>query len=129
MNPINAKECIDCGHIFQTERREQTTVEGNLEERTFSAGDYVQYYNHKKKWVSKYTVTSKSEIDGEIFYTLRSSTNEVLHRVASIYVRPSMKTAMRECKTLDDYKKGMRSMKSNLMNPTPKYMTDDRTYF
>ena len=30
---------------------------------------------------------------------------------------------------LDDYKKGMKYMKSNLMNPTPKYMTDDRTYF
>ena len=30
---------------------------------------------------------------------------------------------------LDDYKKGMKSMKSNLMNPTPKYMTDDRRYF
>ena len=30
---------------------------------------------------------------------------------------------------LDDYKKAMRYMKSNLMNPTPKYMTDDRTYF
>ena len=105
VNPINAKECVDCGHIFKTERREQTTVEGNLEERTFSAGDYVQYYNHKKKWVSKYTVTSKSEIDGEIFYTLRSNTNEVLHRVASIFVRPSMRTAMQECKTLDDYKK------------------------
>jgi len=30
---------------------------------------------------------------------------------------------------LDDYKKGLKYMKSNLMNPTPKYMTDDRTYF
>ena len=30
---------------------------------------------------------------------------------------------------LDDYKKGMKYMKSNLMNPTPKYMTDDRRYF
>jgi hypothetical protein len=30
---------------------------------------------------------------------------------------------------LDDYKKGMKHMKSNLMNPAPKYMTDDRTYF
>ncbi len=30
---------------------------------------------------------------------------------------------------LDDYKKGMKQMKSNLMNPTPKYMTDDRRYF
>ena len=30
---------------------------------------------------------------------------------------------------LDDYKKGMKQMKSNLMNPAPKYMTDDRRYF
>ena len=30
---------------------------------------------------------------------------------------------------LDDYKKGLKYMKSNLMNPTPKYMTDDRRYF
>jgi len=29
----------------------------------------------------------------------------------------------------DDYKKGMRHMKSNLINPQPKSMTDDRTYF
>jgi len=30
---------------------------------------------------------------------------------------------------LEDFKKGMKHMKSNLMNPAPKYMTDDRTYF
>ena len=30
---------------------------------------------------------------------------------------------------LEDYKKGMKQMKSVLLNPTPKYMTDDRTYF
>jgi hypothetical protein len=30
---------------------------------------------------------------------------------------------------LDDYRKGIKHMKSNLMNPTPKYMTDDRRYF
>ena len=30
---------------------------------------------------------------------------------------------------LEDYKKGMKYMKSNLMNPAPKYMTDDRRYF
>jgi len=30
---------------------------------------------------------------------------------------------------LEDYKKGMRQMKSNLMNPAPMYITDDRTYF
>ena len=30
---------------------------------------------------------------------------------------------------LEDYRKAMKNMKSNLMNPQPKYMTDDRTYF
>ena len=30
---------------------------------------------------------------------------------------------------LEDYKKELRQMKSNLMNPQPKYMTDDRRYF
>ena len=30
---------------------------------------------------------------------------------------------------MEDYKKGMRYMKSNLINPQPKTMTDDRTYF
>jgi len=30
---------------------------------------------------------------------------------------------------MEDYKKGMRHMKSNLINPQPKVMTDDRTYF
>jgi len=30
---------------------------------------------------------------------------------------------------MEDYKKGMKYMKSNLINPQPKVMTDDRTYF
>ena len=30
---------------------------------------------------------------------------------------------------LDDYKKGMKNMKNNLVNPDPKRMTDDRIYF
>jgi len=30
---------------------------------------------------------------------------------------------------LEDYRKAMKSMKSNLLNPQPKYMTDDRRYF
>ena len=30
---------------------------------------------------------------------------------------------------MDDYKKALRSMKSNLINPTPRTMTDDRKYF
>ena len=30
---------------------------------------------------------------------------------------------------LEDHKKAMKHMKSNLMNPTPRVMTDDRRYF
>ena len=30
---------------------------------------------------------------------------------------------------MDDYKKSLKYMKSNLMNPTPRVMTDDRRYF
>ena len=30
---------------------------------------------------------------------------------------------------LEDYKKSMRQMKSNLINPSPKYISDDRRYF
>ena len=30
---------------------------------------------------------------------------------------------------LEDYKKGMKNMKSNLINPQPKVMSDDRIYF
>jgi len=30
---------------------------------------------------------------------------------------------------LEDFNKGMKQMKSNLINPQPKYMSDDRTYF
>ena len=37
--------------------------------------------------------------------TLKNNKNEVFTRIPSIYVRPSMKTAMQECKTLDDYRK------------------------
>jgi len=30
---------------------------------------------------------------------------------------------------LEDFKKGMKNMKKNLLNPQPKYITDDRIYF
>ena len=30
---------------------------------------------------------------------------------------------------LEDFKKGMKQMKSNLLNPQPKFISDDRVYF
>jgi hypothetical protein len=54
--------------------------------------------------------------------------NVILARVR-YYVWQFKESPQQAAFALDDYKKGMRQMKSVLINPTPKYMTDDRTYF
>ena len=45
------------------------------------------------------------------------------------YVHQFKENIQQAAFALDDYKKGMRHMKSNLINPQPKTMTDDRVYF
>ncbi len=45
------------------------------------------------------------------------------------YVHQFKESLQQAAFALDDYKKGMRTMKSNLINPQPKDMTDDRIYF
>ena len=55
-------------------------------------------------------------------------TNVITAR-ARYYVWQFKESPQQAAFALDDYKKGMKHMKSNLMNPAPKYMTDDRTYF
>ena len=45
------------------------------------------------------------------------------------YVHQFKENTQQAAFALDDYKKGMRQMKSNLINPQPKSMTDDRIYF
>jgi len=45
------------------------------------------------------------------------------------YVHQFKENIQQAAFALDEYKKNMRIMKSNLINPAPKYMTDDRTYF
>ena len=55
-------------------------------------------------------------------------TNVITAR-ARYYVWQFKESPQQAAFALDDYKKGMKYMKSNLMNPAPKYMTDDRTYF
>ena len=54
--------------------------------------------------------------------------NIILARVR-YYVWQFKESPQQAAFALEDYKKGMRQMKSVLINPTPKYMTDDRTYF
>ena len=45
------------------------------------------------------------------------------------YVHQFKENLQQAAFALDDYKKGMKRMKSNLINPQPKSMTDDRIYF
>jgi|TARA_R110000851_G_scaffold117643_1_gene244510 hypothetical protein len=45
------------------------------------------------------------------------------------YVHQFKENIQQAAFAMDDFKKGMRHMKSNLINPQPKDMTDDRTYF
>ena len=45
------------------------------------------------------------------------------------YVHQFKENTQQAAFAMDDYKKGMKYMKSNLINPQPKSMTDDRIYF
>ena len=45
------------------------------------------------------------------------------------YVHQFKENLQQAAFALDDYKKSIRTMKSNLINPQPKDMTDDRIYF
>jgi len=48
---------------------------------------------------------------------------------ARYYVWQFKESPQQAAFALEDYKKGMRQMKSNLINPAPSYITDDRIYF
>lgn len=48
---------------------------------------------------------------------------------ARYYVWQFKESPQQAAFAMDDYKKAMRTMKSNLVNPTPRAMTDDRRYF
>ena len=48
---------------------------------------------------------------------------------ARYYVWQFKETPQQAAFALEVFKRGMRYMKSNLINPTPKYISDDRTYF
>ena len=56
------------------------------------------------------------------------STNVITARTR-YYVWQFKESPQQAAFAMDDYKKALRSMKSNLINPTPRTMTDDRRYF
>ena len=53
----------------------------------------------------------------------------VLTAKARYYVHQFKDNIQQAAFALEDYKKAVKVMKSNLINPQPKYMTDDRRYF
>ena len=55
--------------------------------------------------------------------------SNVITARARYYVWQFKESPQQAAFALDDYKKGMKQMKSNLINPSPSYMTDDRRYF
>ena len=55
--------------------------------------------------------------------------SNVITAKARYYVHQFKNNLQQSAFALDDYKKAVKHMKSNLINPTPKYMTDDRRYF
>jgi len=55
--------------------------------------------------------------------------SNVLTARTRYYVHQFKENIQQAAMALDDYKKALRHMKSNLINPQPKYMTDDRRYF
>jgi len=61
--------------------------------------------------------------------TLPEQYSNIITARSRYYIWQFKESPQQAAFALDDYKKGMKHMKSNLMNPAPKYMTDDRTYF
>ena len=55
--------------------------------------------------------------------------SNVLTARTRYYVHQFKENIQQAAFALEDYKKAVRVMKSNLINPQPKYMTDDRRYF
>ena len=55
--------------------------------------------------------------------------SNVITAKARYYVHQFKNNLQQSAFALEDYKKAVKHMKSNLINPTPRYMTDDRRYF
>ena len=61
--------------------------------------------------------------------TMPDQYKNVLTSKSRYYVHQFKDNLQQAAFALEDYKKAVRVMKSNLINPQPKYMTDDRSYF
>ena len=71
--------------------------------------------------------TPLSDYSDEI--VLPDQYSNVITAKARYYVWQFKESPQQAAFAMDDYKKGMKQMKSNLINPAPKYVGDDRMYF
>ena len=75
-----------------------------------------------------YTIPTALSAHGDAI-TLPDQYSPIIMSRTRYYVHQFKDNLQQAAFAMEDYKKGMRHMKSNLINPQPKVMTDDRTYF
>ena len=75
-----------------------------------------------------YTIPTALSAHGDAI-TLPDQYAPIIMAKTRYYVHQFKDNLQQAAFAMDDYIKGMRHMKSNLINPQPKVMTDDRTYF
>ena len=77
-----------------------------------------------------YAFTKPTELSafGDVI-TLPDQYSNLITARARYYTWQFKESPQQAAFAMDDYKRGMRQMKSNLINPAPRDMTDDRTYF
>ena len=104
VNPINAKECIDCGHIFKIKNEKKyLPISGELLERKLRIGNYVQHLQNGK-WISGYKIMDIHKEKSGIYYHIRNKKGENRLLVNEKYVRPTITNEIKDCKTYDDFK-------------------------
>ena len=77
-----------------------------------------------------YAFTKPTELSafGDVI-TLPDQYSNLITARARYYTWQFKESPQQAAFAMDDYKRGMRQIKSNLINPAPRDMTDDRTYF
>lgn len=62
--PSASRECPECGHAFEAEKREYITVEGDLVERTFKPGESVEWLRDGA-WQGGWRIVSLADEAGQ----------------------------------------------------------------
>ena len=103
VNPINAKECTDCGHIFEVkERKGFVKIEGDLVERTFKIWDKVEFLKGNK-WVGGYQIQHINVEENKTYYMIYNHETRKRALANENYIRPALNKEISDCKSLEDF--------------------------